>query len=150
MAAQSAGSLESRFSSSGVRLERALSPTPVWGDPARLGQVVTNLLVNAAKFTPAGGTVTLFVGTYRHGARLEVTDSGQGILPEELDRVFERFFRGSAGRKVGGSGIGLAVVKDLEPARWRGSFCRVSPFLNRAPGTLRAATPNHPNCTKTG
>ena len=54
--------------------------------------------------------------TCRHGARLEVTDTGPGLLPEELDRVFERFFRGSAGRKAGGSGIGLAVVKDLVEA----------------------------------
>ena len=116
VAAQSAGSLESRFSSSGVRLERGPFPAPVWADPARIRQVLTNLLMNAAKFTPSGGTVTLFVDTCRHGARLEVTDTGPGIQPEELDQVFERFFRGSAGRKAGGSGIGLAVVKDLVEA----------------------------------
>jgi signal transduction histidine kinase len=111
-----ADSLESRFVTSGVRLERGLSPAVVWADPSRLRQVVANLLANAAKFTPSGGTVSLLVVADQHCARLEVTDTGPGLAPEERDQVFERFFRGSAGQKTGGSGIGLAVVRDLVEA----------------------------------
>jgi two-component system, OmpR family, sensor histidine kinase BaeS len=116
IAGRAADSLEGRFSSAGVKLARHLSPATVWGDPSRLRQVVANLLANAAKFTPAGGTVSLVVAEDSHGARLEVGDTGPGVPPEERDRVFERFFRGSIGQKAGGSGIGLAVVKDLVEA----------------------------------
>jgi signal transduction histidine kinase len=113
VAAGAADSLEARFSSAGVRLARYLSPAPVWADPSRLRQVVANLLANAAKFTPSGGTVRLVVEAGSGRARLEVADTGPGVPQEEQDQVFERFFRGSLGQKAGGSGIGLAVVKDL-------------------------------------
>ncbi|HXW77954.1 MAG TPA: ATP-binding protein [Acidimicrobiales bacterium] len=116
VAAGAADSLAGRFSASGVRLERDLSPAIVWADPSRLRQIVANLLANAAKFTPSGGTVSLTVGARDRWARLDVSDTGPGIPVDERERVFERFFRGSAGRKAGGSGIGLAVVKDLVEA----------------------------------
>ncbi len=116
VAARAADSLEGRFSSAGVRLVRYLSPATVWADPSRLRQVVANLLANAAKFTPSGGTVSLVVNSDLRRARLEVADTGPGIPNDERERVFERFFRGSLGRKAGGSGIGLAVVKDLVEA----------------------------------
>jgi signal transduction histidine kinase len=76
-------------------------------------QVVTNLLVNAAKFTPPGGRVDLVVRAAESSAYLEVADTGPGVAPDEQDRIFERFFRGAAGRKAGGTGIGLTVVKEL-------------------------------------
>ena len=116
VAARAADSLEGRFCASGVQLKRRLSPAVVWADPSRLRQVVANLLANAAKFTPSGGTVQLAVRADMDRARLEVRDTGPGIAPEERERVFERFFRGNLGRRVGGSGIGLAVVKDLVEA----------------------------------
>jgi two-component system sensor histidine kinase BaeS len=116
IAARAADSLEGRFSSGGVRLVRYLSPATVWADPSRLRQVVANLLANAAKFTPSGGTVSLVVNSDLRRARLEVVDTGPGVPEDEREKVFERFFRGSLGRKAGGSGIGLAVVKDLVEA----------------------------------
>ncbi len=116
VAAGAADSLAGRFSASGVRLERDLCSAVVWADPSRLRQIVANLLGNAAKFTPPGGTVCLLVRGEHLWARLEVTDTGPGIPVSEQDRVFERFFRGTTGRKAGGSGIGLAVVKDLVEA----------------------------------
>ena len=116
VAAGAADSLAGRFSASGVRLERDLSPAIVWADPSRLRQIVANLLANVAKFTPPGGTVRLTVGIRDRWARMDVSDTGPGVPVDEQERVFERFFRGSAGRKAGGSGIGLAVVKDLVEA----------------------------------
>jgi two-component system, OmpR family, sensor histidine kinase BaeS len=116
VADRAADSLEARFSSAGVKLARYLSPAIVWADASRLRQVVANLLANAVKFTPSGGIVNLVVGTDSHHARLEVADTGPGVPLAERDRIFERFFRGSLGQKAGGSGIGLAVVKDLVEA----------------------------------
>ena len=116
VAARSADALDGRFSDADVSLGRELSPVAVLADPERLAQVVTNLLANAVKFTPAGGAVRLVVGAERGRARLEVADTGPGVPPDERDKVFDRFFRGSAGRGSGGSGIGLAVVKQLVEA----------------------------------
>lgn len=101
------------FAASELELRLELEPVEVEGDPGRLGQVVTNLLTNALKFTPPGGRVTLAVSSQGALARLSVTDTGPGIPPEELPHVFERFWRGSRAAGVGGSGIGLAVVAEL-------------------------------------
>jgi signal transduction histidine kinase len=89
-------------------------------------QVVTNLLGNALKFTPAGGIVTISTGTIRTGttptgpdgprAVLEVTDNGVGIPADELPRVFDRFWRGRAAAQTSGSGIGLAVAAEIVAA----------------------------------
>ncbi|MHB8873475.1 MAG: sensor histidine kinase [Myxococcaceae bacterium] len=84
-------------------------------DARRLGQVVTNLLSNALKFTPGGGRVS--VGLERHGdhAVLRVSDTGSGIDPADLPKLFTRFFQSDRklNRAKGGLGIGLAVVRDL-------------------------------------
>ncbi len=79
-------------------------------------EVVTNLLSNAVKFTRSGGSVT--VETSRQGAKaaLRVTDNGSGIPPDELPRIFDRFYRGRDAASVSGSGIGLAVVAELARA----------------------------------
>ena len=101
----------------GVRLSAALPPEAgsVWGDPARLQQVVWNLLTNAIKFTPAGGKVE--VGLQEAAGRIELTvrDNGIGIKPEVLPHLFERFRQGDSSRtrRYGGLGIGLALVKSL-------------------------------------
>jgi signal transduction histidine kinase len=84
----------------------------VQGDAVRLRQIVSNLLSNALKFTPSGGHVTVSVAGRDGAAVLEVQDSGPGIPPDEIDRVFDRFYRGRTVR-AGGSGIGLAVIRDL-------------------------------------
>jgi signal transduction histidine kinase len=108
-----------RFHAADLRLDLSLSPVMVWADPQRLSQVVTNLLTNASKYTPAGGHVHVSVRGQAGMARLEVTDSGPGISPHERDKIFERFYRGDAGRRTGGTGIGLVVVKQLVEAHGR-------------------------------
>ena len=98
----------------GVRLETQLASATVQGDAGRLRQVVTNLLDNALRFTPAAGSVTLLLKTDDGGATLVVQDTGPGFGAGDEARVFERFYRADAGRS--GSGLGLAVVRSLAEA----------------------------------
>jgi signal transduction histidine kinase len=100
-----------------IRLETDLDAGagPVRGDPARLQQVVWNLLMNAVKFTPRGGLVRLrLYGAHSH-VQIVVSDTGQGIPPEVLAHIFERFRQAdsSSTRQHGGLGLGLALVKHL-------------------------------------
>ncbi len=90
-------------------------PLPIWGDAARLEQVVTNLLSNAVKFTPPGGSVELVADRIGHSVRLTVTDTGAGIAPEFLPRVFDHFSQADTGscRAQGGLGLGLTIVRQL-------------------------------------
>ena len=85
------------------------------GDPARLQQVIWNLLSNAIKFTPKGGTVNLTVARDERGIVITVADNGQGIAPDFLPRVFDRFKQADASstRTRGGLGLGLAIVRHL-------------------------------------
>jgi PAS domain S-box-containing protein len=86
----------------------------VSGDANRLQQIVVNLLTNAIKFTPSGGIVTIVLEIVEKQARIKVKDTGQGISPEFLPNIFERFQQAqkSSGSK-GGLGLGLAIVKNL-------------------------------------
>jgi CheY-like chemotaxis protein len=85
------------------------------GDPARLQQVAWNLLMNAVKFTPRGGRVELHVRRAQSLVEIVVSDTGEGIAPEILPHVFERFRQAdsSSTRTHGGLGLGLALVKHL-------------------------------------
>lgn len=87
----------------------------VFAEPARLEKILGNLLSNALKFTPPGGTVTLRLDADEAAARISVRDTGPGIPPEELPRVFDRFYRGerSSEQAYPGTGIGLALVREL-------------------------------------
>jgi signal transduction histidine kinase len=87
----------------------------VEGNRARLKQVVVNLLDNAIKYTPNGGTVRLKVALQDGRGVLEVSDTGTGIPPEALPHVFERFYRveRSRSREQGGAGLGLSIVKSI-------------------------------------
>lgn len=85
----------------------------VHGDPERLAQVMTNLLTNAAKFTPPGGQVSVCVRRPEREVVLTITDTGPGIAADELPHVFERFWRGRAAGSRSGTGVGLAVVHTL-------------------------------------
>ncbi len=87
----------------------------VLGDPLRLQQVVSNLLSNAVKFTPAGGRIELRLANGGPHVELTVTDTGQGIAPEFMPDLFQRFRQAdsSARRVHGGLGIGLAIVRTL-------------------------------------
>ncbi|MRG94302.1 GAF domain-containing protein [Polyangium spumosum] len=87
----------------------------VEGDPSRVQQIVWNLLTNAIKFTPHGGRVELVLGRAGQHARVTVRDTGEGIRPEFLPYVFDRFRQGDSTttRKHGGLGLGLAIVRHL-------------------------------------
>lgn len=99
-----------------LRLQQALPP--LWADEQRLSQVLGNLLENALRHTPSGGSVD--VSCVRDGERLSVAvaDTGEGIAPEHLPRLFERFYRADAARdrEHGGAGLGLAIAKALVEA----------------------------------
>ncbi len=116
LAADAAGSLAGQFEAAGITLQRNLSQADVLADPRWLHQVITNLLTNALKFTPAGGRVTIQAGPARPGAVLTVTDTGVGIPADELPHIFERFWRGRQAAQTSGSGIGLAVAAELAQA----------------------------------
>jgi signal transduction histidine kinase len=90
-------------------------PPAVLADERRLNQVVDNLVSNAVKFTPEGGTVTIAVGADSAGARLSVTDTGIGVPEDEQKQVFSRFFRASTAtrRAIPGTGLGLAICHAL-------------------------------------
>lgn len=98
----------------GVRLEVAAENVTLTGDAVRLRQIVSNLLGNALRFTPAAGTVTLEVQTDGASATLVVRDTGPGLGAGDPARVFGRFYRADEGRS--GSGLGLAIVRSLAEA----------------------------------
>jgi PAS domain S-box-containing protein len=101
----------------GVTVSTGFSPlgAVVTGDAGRLSQVVSNLVSNAIKFTPAGGNVVVTLRPIGPSAELSVTDTGVGIAPEFLGSLFERFRQAdaSAARQHGGLGLGLSIVKHL-------------------------------------
>ncbi len=99
----------------GVRLGATLpdEPVPMWGDAARVQQVVSNLLTNALKFTPAGGRVGVRLESRETRAVIEVNDSGEGIAESDLPIIFEPFRQGRQSTRRGGRGIGLDLVRRL-------------------------------------
>ena len=100
-----------------IRIESVLDPNagPVLGDSGRLQQIVWNLLTNAIKFTPKGGKVQIAMERVNSHLELRVSDTGQGIKPEFLADVFDRFRQADPGttRRHGGLGLGLSIVKQL-------------------------------------
>jgi PAS domain S-box-containing protein len=136
----------------GIRLQLILDtrPATVSGDPTRLQQVAWNLISNAVKFTPKGGAVEVRVERVESHAEIVVADTGQGISPQVLPHVFERFRQAdsSMNRAHGGLGLGLAIVRHLaemhggtveaeSPGPGRGATFRVKlPLL-----VVHAATP---------
>jgi signal transduction histidine kinase/ActR/RegA family two-component response regulator len=100
----------------GLVLESTIEPgLAVSADPLRLQQIVTNLIVNAIKFTPAGGRVSVRAEAVDGHARIAITDSGIGIEPEFMPHIFEAFRQADAGprRAYGGLGLGLSIVRHL-------------------------------------
>lgn len=110
--ARASGGLSHKFAEKRLHMILRTEPAAVYGDEVRLQQVVTNLLTNALKFVPPGGSVTVSTRALSGWVELNVHDDGPGLSPEDLDHVFERFYRGHQVR-TGGSGIGLAVVAAL-------------------------------------
>jgi two-component system OmpR family sensor kinase/two-component system sensor histidine kinase BaeS len=108
-----------------LALETAEKLPPLYADPQRLGQVLGNLVNNALRHTPPGGEIILGAAAVSPGAAaptgilLWVADNGEGITPEDLPRVFDRFWRGDPARsheQGAGSGLGLAIAKGLVEA----------------------------------
>ncbi len=100
----------------GVALDGAVPDgPPLLADRARLVQVIDNLIANAVKFTDEGGQVRVSAAAGGQEWRIEVTDSGIGIPPGDLGRLFDRFFRASNATSAGrpGSGLGLSIVKEV-------------------------------------
>jgi len=92
---------------------------PARADADGLAQVLANLLSNAVRYTPAGGSITVRAERRPGDLLVSIANTGEGIPPDELDRVFERFYRveKSRDRGRGGAGIGLAIVKQLVESR---------------------------------
>jgi signal transduction histidine kinase/HAMP domain-containing protein len=119
VAAQSVEAARPAAEREGVRLGlQTASLAPVYGDAERFGQLLDNLISNAIKFTPREGSVTVRLGHAGQRAVIEVSDTGHGILPEEQEHLFERFYRASSAteRAVPGAGLGLTIVKTIAEA----------------------------------
>lgn len=119
-----------------IALVTDVPPTlPTRGDEFRLRQVFDNLLSNAVKYTPRQGTVSVRATAERGAIRIDVADSGIGIAPEDLDRVFEPYFRSStAGQTAPGTGLGLGIAREIVEAH-DGTLALAS-----APGSGTVAT----------
>jgi two-component system, OmpR family, sensor histidine kinase BaeS len=104
-----------QFAEAGIAFASHGEPAWVSGDAGRLEQIVANLLSNALRYTEAGGEVTVSVSHTDSEAVLEVSDTGIGIAPDDLRHIFTRFWRSdrSRSRATGGTGIGLAIVREL-------------------------------------
>jgi signal transduction histidine kinase len=104
-----------------IRLEvRVPGELPVRGDPKRTGQILAVLLENAVRFAPPGGSIAVSGRSHERWVEASVTDTGPGISPEHLPRVFDRFYRAEASRTrgtSGGTGLGLAIARDLARAQ---------------------------------
>ena len=121
-----------------MKKDLSLDPIPVHADPGAIVQAVDNLLQNAVRYTPEGGTIRIRVRREEETAVLEVEDTGMGIEPRHHDRLFERFYRvdNARSRELGGTGLGLSIVKhiiqahggevSLESDPGQGSIFRVS------------------------
>ena len=115
LASRAAARLAPQFQDAHVALTvNAGTALPVWVDPDRITQVLTNLLGNALLATPAGGTVTITARPNSAGTEVVVTDTGVGLSAQDVERVFERFYRAPGQpRRSTGSGIGLTIARGL-------------------------------------
>jgi signal transduction histidine kinase len=118
LARRAAGRLAPQFSDGHVTLSvHAEGPLPVRADPDRITQVLTNIIGNALVATPEAGTVTIEARAAGHRAEVAVTDTGAGLAAEDLERVFERFYRAPGQpRRSSGSGIGLTIARNIARA----------------------------------
>ncbi len=113
-------------------VEKPSSLPEIYASPSHLLQVLTNLLSNAIKFTPQGGRVSLGVEVPEEDIRVTVTDTGMGIDPEDMPRIFEDFYRGKGAEK--GTGLGLSIAKRIVEAH-QGEIWAESPYAEGQPGS---------------
>jgi two-component system, NtrC family, sensor histidine kinase GlrK len=104
--------------SKGLRLNVDSQSTMVEADPEKLRSIIDNLVSNAVKFTPSGGSITVKARVQSGEAVIEVIDSGPGVPPEERESIFNLFWRGRKGEgtRIKGSGLGLAIARELVEA----------------------------------
>jgi len=135
--AEAIDTVRATASAKGVRLQTIIDPlnAPVTGDPNRLQQVFWNLLSNAIEFTPKGGRVQVLLERVDSHLEVSIIDTGEGISPEFLPYIFDRFQQADASttRRHGGLGLGLAIVKQL--VELHGGSVRV-----KSSGTGKGAT----------
>ena len=124
--------LDAEAESRDLTLEVDLKEAPeyCYADPKRLKQIVLNLVNNAFRYTPEGGTVTIIAKEQDGDFLFSVQDTGMGIAPEDVNKIFDRFYRTdrSRDRESGGSGLGLAITKALVDAH--GGWIKVDSQLN--------------------
>lgn len=87
----------------------------IYADKSGIERVVLNILTNAIKYTPEGGTIKVYVGFVYNDAYIKIIDTGMGIPKEDLDKIFERFYRVDKARtrEMGGTGLGLSIAKEI-------------------------------------
>jgi two-component system sensor histidine kinase GlrK len=126
----------------GQRVSLELAPVAVQGDAEKLRSIVDNLLGNAVKFTPPGGSITVRSREADGRVTIEVIDSGPGVPPVEREAVFESFFRGraKAGGRVEGSGLGLAIAREYVEAHGG----RIALVAEASGGHFRVTLPKRP------
>lgn len=125
VAAETGGRFLKRAASEGIHLEVEVPDRlPARGDPERTAQILTALLDNAVRHTPKGGTVTISGRSLDSGVEASVRDTGPGVSPEHLPRIFDRFYRAEEARTRagGGTGLGLSIARDLAHAQG-GELC---------------------------
>jgi hypothetical protein len=96
-----------------LHLQSVASPGTICADPSSLDELVGNLVDNAVRYTPAGGTVTVELDSIGDDATVTVRDTGPGISPEDQEHIFETFYRGQAQKNIPGTGLGLPIVKRI-------------------------------------
>ena len=132
--------LQVRKAAEEKRIDLSIQPPPVpmtiCCDPKWTEEAIFNILDNAVKYTPQGGRVVLTMEAYETYCRIHISDTGVGIPPEEIPRVFQRFYRGQNTRNIDGAGLGLALSRKIvqEQAGWikvasDGTGSRFSVFL---------------------
>jgi signal transduction histidine kinase len=140
LASRAAERLRPQFDLEEVALRIEPSPVlPVQVDPDRIAQVFTNLIGNALTHTPSGGAVTIRGGVERSAAWIDVTDTGPGVPPDEVDRIFDRFYRIPNPSHPAGRGIGLTIARGI--ARAHGGDVTIAPRRPGAGATFRVTVP---------
>jgi two-component system phosphate regulon sensor histidine kinase PhoR len=109
------GRMQTQIDQAGLSLTTDVSETlaPVMVDAARIEQVLINLIQNAVKFTPAGGSIAIRATEQAGMLIIEVVDTGAGIHEDEVPRLFERFYKSDRARRSAGTGLGLAIAKHI-------------------------------------
>jgi two-component system, OmpR family, phosphate regulon sensor histidine kinase PhoR len=123
------------------RLDLPAHLPPVLGDARRLRQLLANLLDNAIKYSPDGGQITISAEAAGSEVVVRISDQGLGISAEDLDHLFEQFYRGrtAPGRHIGGDGLGLAICRGIVEAHG-GRIWAESPAVGQPPGQMPGAT----------